>query len=448
MTGAQPTYLQPSTRAAAPAVGPLSQPVSGLATAAALLALAYLVVAYGRLAETFFRVPYLAMITGSLGLIVSALSGSLVRAANFPSGRILLALSSWIILCIPFSVWRGGSFELLTEMYIKSVALYLLIAGNLTVFKHYRWVCNAIVAALIALVLATRYFGTMRDGRFALGLGALGNPNDFAMHLLIATPFLLLLVDVKGLKSIWSWLALGMTGTILMLVLKTGSRAGLLTMGVFIMYRFIRGSIRTKALLVVLAIFAIAAAPVFVSPQAMERYLVFVGRLSTEDASSRQASYAEGSQAQRTFLLKQSLIATATHPLFGVGPGNFGPYLAEVTRDLGMREAWSQTHNSFTQMSAECGLVGGVLYLLLVIRAFRNGKFVWKACKRNPKHRNLSAAGEALVAAVLCFCAGAFFGNYAYMLYAPLLAGCGEALRHIAEQELAAVPVAKPRPAV
>jgi hypothetical protein len=61
---------------------------------------------------------------------------------------------------------------------------------------------------------------------------------------------------------------------------------------------------------------------------------------------------------------------------------------------------------------------------------------VWKAAAMFPHQKTLAVSGEALVTATVCFIASSSFGNYAYMIYMPLLAGCGEALRLIADVEL------------
>src|SRR5687768_7693966 len=99
-----PTYntsvTPPRTAAAAPVrqsvqpvrVAQALQPTAGLARVAAVISLFYLVIAYGRLSETFLRIPHIAALAGILGLVVTALSGGLIRAANFRSGRILIAL--------------------------------------------------------------------------------------------------------------------------------------------------------------------------------------------------------------------------------------------------------------------------------------------------------------------------------------------------------------------
>ena len=144
-------------------------------------------------------------------------------------------------------------------------------------------------------------------------------------------------------------------------------------------------------------------------------------------------------------LLRSSIVATLKHPLFGVGPGQFSSYMADFTTSHGSVKAlWAQTHNSFTQMSSECGLLPGILYVLITVRTFRNSRRVVKAGLRAGRE-DITAAAEALGSSVVCFFFAAFFGNFAYFIYLPLLAGSGEVLDRIAATELRP-PTRQPAP--
>ena len=82
---------------------------------AALAALAYVLISYGRLAETFLPIPLIAFATGGLALLLTALVGNLMRAATSRSGVILILLTIWLIICSPFREWVGGSLRLLKD---------------------------------------------------------------------------------------------------------------------------------------------------------------------------------------------------------------------------------------------------------------------------------------------------------------------------------------------
>jgi len=113
-----------------------------------------------------------------------------------------------------------------------------------------------------------------------------------------------------------------------------------------------------------------------------------------------------GSAAARKELLKESIQITATHPLFGIGPGNF----ASETR------LWHVTHNTYTQLSAETGLPGLILFLLILRQVFRNLKDIRKTerFRTDPVVRTFTGA---LRASFVGYLLGAFFASYAYELF-------------------------------
>jgi hypothetical protein len=77
----------------------------------------------------------------------------------------------------------------------------------------------------------------------------------------------------------------------------------------------------------------------------------------------------------------------------------------------------------------------------LLIGTVRRGARAMKLGRQlnNPQ---LTAIGDAIIMAVLCFALAAFFGNYAYMFYMPLLVALTEVLRRITEREIQANPTA------
>jgi O-antigen ligase len=95
------------------------------------------------------------------------------------------------------------------------------------------------------------------------------------------------------------------------------------------------------------------------------------------------------------------LYVTAEHPLFGVGSGNF-PALSG---------SWHVAHNSFTELSAEGGILALVLFLLMVGRSFRNLRYARLSSSDRPEV--LIWAG-ALRASLASFILGACFGSYEY----------------------------------
>jgi O-antigen ligase len=71
-----------------------------------------------------------------------------------------------------------------------------------------------------------------------------------------------------------------------------------------------------------------------------------------------------GSREARRILLRESFEAFLSHPLTGVGAGQFKNYDPE-----GREQAWRESHNVVLQVAAELGIVGLGGFLFLVGRA-------------------------------------------------------------------------------
>jgi O-antigen ligase len=155
-------------------------------------------------------------------------------------------------------------------------------------------------------------------------------------------------------------------------VARSGSRMALvLFVAGFII--FLIGASQKERVGVVAATIALMAITIPVLPQSvLERFTTFF--------SSRQAIYTYGdarsealeSSQARIDLLVRSLELTAMHPLFGVGPCQFSTADDQDAKAQGERRGmWRYTHNAYTQLSSESGIIGALLYILVLIAAYR-----------------------------------------------------------------------------
>ena len=104
-----------------------------------------------------------------------------------PEIRWGLALVGWSILTVPFSVWRGGSIEYLTDFYLKNFVVAWLISEVVRDVRRLRQLTWGLsLFAAVPAVMAIRSFATgpFLDvtgplNRMSVGEGGLvGNPND------------------------------------------------------------------------------------------------------------------------------------------------------------------------------------------------------------------------------------------------------------------------------
>jgi O-antigen ligase len=354
----------------------------------------------------------LAKIAGSLALIAFVLSMGQIRRRMSREVICLILLVGQLFVTVPMSpVWMGGAFNQTVDFAkVALVVLVMSIAVN-TVGRLRRVLL--IQAASVAAISATAVLkGHMWGSRLAGVLnGNYSNPNDLAISIVLSLPLCLVLLFLSKnalSKAMWAFAMIIMAYAVLM----TGSRAGFISLviaGAVCLWEFgIRG--RRRYLLALAAVAGVALS--------LASSSILTERLRGTFNSEQDVASAYGSAQARQQLLWRSIEITAKHPLFGVGPGNF----QEVSG------VWHETHNSYTQMSAEGGIPAFVLYVMILWYGFKN---VWTTKKLSPTNSTLTLLGGALRASLAGFVVGSFFGSYAYQFFPYFLVAYTTALLQI-----------------
>jgi O-antigen ligase len=356
-------------------------------------------------AAYFFRpqdyIPALAFIplgkiTGviaGLSLLLVVLSGALRLRTEM---KWLLALFGWLVLCIPFSYWRGGSFHTVVLEFGKMVFIAVAASAAVNSWSRLRRMMALQSIAMLGMCVLA-FVAQRRYGRMYGTGNMFSDPNDFALQLCIVLPFCVAL-----LRTSRSWIGrlwwLSSIFVVLMAVVETYSRGGFIALiaTLFFIWRRFKPSLS-----VALPFFALALviATAFIAIKAPS----YIDRIST---IAEVNSDPTGSSQQRMYLLVQSLKQTALHPVFGVGPGQFGE----------LSGVWHETHNTYTQFSAEAGLPALVLFLLFLRSGFR--RLREKGKDGVPEENALASALQCSLAAYMV---GAFFLSTAYWLTPSLL---------------------------
>ena len=131
-------------------------------------------------------------------------------------------------------------------------------------------------------------------------------------------------------------------------------------------------------------------------------------------------------QAKRKHLLLQSISITLHHPLFGIGIGNYAPYVAQTNKDAGSKkEAYLGTHNSYTQMSSEAGLPGILIFLAIIVTSWRSLTRLIRATRDDPRPavKDIYAAAQATQACLGAFCFSLLFIHIAFDILPHMLCG-------------------------
>ena len=420
---------QPVTIAAPPQVGATSW------RPGIYLVVIYILITYARLPEIILLVTghglRLGLISALLAILVLLLSGGLFRVFSSRIVQILMGFTAWLCVCTPFSVWHGGSFQQIVG-WSQSLISLILLAGCIDGLEQCRKAMYAMAVSVLTMELLSFALGTSQNrrdtGRFAFVSGTLANANDLATLLLIGLPFCLLVVRTRTGFSVLR--VAGFLGLLIIpiTVFRTGSRGGMLALAImFAIYFFSLSALRRIPVAIAALLLAVGAV-VFSHGSALERYkTIFVDTDRVYSGSAAEVSAVESARSRKQLFLN-SLRLTIEHPVFGVGPGMFPVADAAASEERDLPAAWHETHNSFTQVSSEAGVLGFLLYTAAIVVCFSALRSVRKSALAHPELRSAGDMAYYLRLSLLAFTITAVFASNAYAFYFPMVAGLCAAL--------------------
>ena len=264
------------------------------------------------------------------------------KILDLPQDKFLLAF--WAIIAIStFKVWFTGVYYAFLA-FMPPVFVYFLIRAGVQSLAQLKGLAYLLIALNVFLAVngIVQYHTGVGLGDVGMildriyGLGIFNDPNDLGMTFVMAVPFVLLMIGLRGTWLIFRILGIIVLGVLLVAMYYTNSRGAILGLdATLVAYSFIKFS-KPKATIVSAVLIAL------VTVAAPSR-----GGEMTFDESSAQTrihSWAEG-----WAMLK-------SHPLTGVGYDQYTEYHYAVA------------HNSFVHTFAELGLIGAYIFL---------GMFYW-----------------------------------------------------------------------
>ena len=303
------------------------------------------------LAEISALLALAAMVMGRMGRGLS-----ISRYTPELGGVLLVGFT--ILATAPLSIWPGGAIATFTEIYSKIILIFILMLNTLTNPKR-------IDRFLWLIVFASGYIALRAVGDYARGInlvengrvqGSVGgmfkNPNDLALNMVAVMPLATALA-MRSRTMIGRLAAAACALVMVGAVVVSQSRSG--TIGLAVMIVILGGSIaRRKPAIAVAGVLALfLALPLM--PASYWHRISSITDGSQDETGSREA---------RRILLRESFQAFLSHPLTGVGAGQFKNYDPE-----GREQAWRESHNVVLQVAAELGIVGLGGFLFLVGRA-------------------------------------------------------------------------------
>jgi putative inorganic carbon (HCO3(-)) transporter len=359
-----------------------------------------------------------ALVFGFLAIVLYLLDGRRSRQLGrlwVPTTAYVVALLTWMVLSVPSSIHPGNSYQLLVENFIKTVLMYLVIAGSVRSIRD-------IERLAFVYYLSAGIYAAVILSRFELGTGAawrLGNlyyydANDFATFAVTAMPLGLYFAHA-GRRSITKIFAVVTMVILTVAIIRSGSRGGFLAvlgLGGYVVLRYSAIALRWRVGVTVLVAFVFLAV-------ASGQYWQQMGTITSD------TDYNQTEETGRRQIWQRGIGYMLSHPIFGVGADNFetaegrlSPFASRQQFGLGVR--WNAAHNSLVQIGAELGIPGLIFYVAIVATAFAVLAGSKRQRKMNPAFRGRALElRQALTASLIGFIVGAFFLSLAYheMMY-------------------------------
>lgn len=273
---------------------------------------------------------------------------------QIPQSRYITVIMVLALIGIPFSDWPGGSIDVF-EGFLKMLLFIYLLVKCVNTEEKLLMVIRAY--CLSALALATVALISPYDTLGRIYVSSTYDPNDLALILTISLPLLFYLQeDSKGGMRL---LLIATMGIIAVVVLKTGSRGGFVTLiAVTAMLLYQKGA---RYALKCLPFFLVFAAIIVVNspPEQLERMMTVFGVESSDPKNTPPES--------RTELWKLSWGVMMESPVFGCG-------LGQLTSANGRAAGgnWHTAHNAYLQIGAELGVAGLAAFIAMLVNSFKS----------------------------------------------------------------------------
>lgn len=333
--------------------------------------------------------------------------------------KAVLVLTAIAIVTIPISRSPAMAWESFNDPFIKAVLIFIVMVNVIRTRERLMgmlWLSLSIGVVLSYLALGMYMRGEMNVEGYRISVeigGMFENPNEMSLHLIMMIPLAVTLglaSKSKVMKLIYFVMAVFMLSAN-MITFSRGGFLGLIGAAAIMVWKLGRKNrVSVTVSSLVIGLIVIVLAP---GNYGLRILSIFIPGLDPV-----------GSSSQRSELLERSIIVTLRNP-WGIGIGNF-PI-------VGIRNLVS--HNAYTQVSAELGLLGLLAYLVFMLSPFRK----LGAIERTQFEKNETDwffyLAIGLQASIVAYLIGSFFASVAYNWFIYYLIAYAVAFRRVYQIE-------------
>lgn len=333
--------------------------------------------------------------------------------------KALLALAFISVVTMPLAKNPGLAWETFNDPFIKVVAMFIVMINVVRTrgrLMSLMWLSLGIGVYLSYTAWDMYLRGELNAEGYRVRIemgGMFGNPNDMALHIVMMIPIAICL----GIASKNNFLRLIYFSMALLFIagnFVTYSRGGFLGLIVSVVVLAWKLG-RKHRLNVTLGTIFFGGAALLIAPgnYGLRMLSIFIPGLDPV-----------GSSDQRKELLERSILVTLRNP-WGIGIGNF-PI-------VGVRNL--QSHNAFTQVSSELGLLGLAAYLIFMISPYRKLGAIERLLFNQNDLGWFYYLSIGLQASIIAYMVSSFFNSVAYNWYIYYVIAYAVAFRRIYQLE-------------
>lgn len=339
--------------------------------------------------------------------------GSLTMLSTEVKG--VLAMVGFAIVTMPIARDPATAWATFNDPFIKAVLVFIMMVNVIRTRKRLMilmWLSLAISIYISVTAINLYVKGEFKTEGYRVSIdlaGLFNNPNDLAIQLVTMIPLVVALaLASKSLFKRLFFLAIG--GIFLFGMLITFSRGAFLAfvaMSALMVWKLgYNERFKYSIIGAIVGVIFLAVAP--------GNYGLRVLSIIFPDLDP------VGSAGQRRDGVMISIWVTIRNP-WGIGIGNSPSYSPHGL----------QTHNSYTQVSSEIGVLGLAAYVIFMVSAFRKLSAIELTQRTNGERDWFYFMSIGLQGSLLAYMVSSFFGSIAYLWYIYYLVAYAVAFRRI-----------------
>jgi len=329
--------------------------------------------------------------------------------------KAILALTLLAVVTMPIAKDPPTAWQTFNDPFIKAVLMFIVMVNVLRTRRRLvglMWLSLAVAVVLSYQAISLFMSGELLAEGYRAGAeigGMFGNPNDLSLHLVTMIPLAICLGIAA--KSNLLRLAYFLMATLFVsanfVTYSRGGFLGLVAASVLMAWKLGR-----KNRLNVMGASAFAGLLVILfAPGNYGLRILSIFGLAPDEVGSRD---------QRRELLERSIIVTLRNP-WGIGIGNF-PI-------VGIHNL--VTHNAYTQVSSEIGILGLTAYVIFMVSPFRKLGAIERTLFAEDEHDWFYYLSIGLQSSILAYMVSSFFVAVAYNWFIYYLIAYAVAFRRI-----------------